>query len=303
VLSIGLDVGGTKTLAVALDDDREVVAQVRRATVRGPDGVLETLVAAATALADEIGEPLGALSAVGVGIPGVVDHRAGRVAHAVNLELREPLALGPALAHRLGLPVTVENDVNVAALGAAQLLGRADGDLALLSIGTGLGAGLVTGGRLRRGARGAAGEIGHVPVDPAGPLCACGQRGCLETLASGAALTAAWPVEGDVSSAAAVFAAAAHGDDLAARVRDVFAGHVAAGVRLLVLTCDVETVALGGGVSQVGPPLLDAVRAALRRQAGGSAFVTSLELPDRVALVPSDVPVGAIGAALAGMRR
>lgn len=303
MLSIGLDVGGTKTLAVALDSDCEVVAQVRRATVRGPDGVLETLVAAAAALVEELGQPLGTLSGVGVGIPGVVDHRAGRVAHAVNLGLREPLALGPALADRLGLPVTVENDVNAAALGAAQLLGRGDGDLALLSIGTGLGAGLVTGGRLRRGARGAAGEIGHVPVDPAGPLCPCGQRGCLETLASGAALTAAWPVEGDASSAAAVFAAAAHGDDRASRVRDVFAGHVAAGVRLLVLTCDVETVALGGGVSQVGAPLLEAVRAALHRQADGSAFVTSLELPERVALVPADVPVGAVGAALAGMRR
>ena len=302
MLTAGIDVGGTKTLAVALDD-RDVVGQVRLPTTLGPHGVVASVADAVGALAASLGQAVGAFAAVGVGVPGVVDHRDGRVAHAVNLAVREPLRLGPLLADRLDLPVSVENDVNAAALGAAHVLGVADGDLALLSIGTGLGAGIVTGGRLRRGARGAAGEIGHVPVDPQGPPCPCGQRGCLETLASGAALTAAWPVEGDASSAAAVFAAAAHGDVRAQQVCAAFGGHVAAGVRLLVLTCDVETVALGGGVSEVGLPLLDAVRAALRAQSTGSAFLSSLDLPARVALVPTDTPVGAVGAALAGMRR
>jgi glucokinase len=302
VLTAGVDVGGTKTLAVALDG-RDLVGQARITTTLGPDGVVASVADAVAALAGGLGITVDAFAAAGVGVPGVVDHRVGRVAHAVNLGVREPLRLGPLLADRLDLPVSVENDVNAAALGAAHVLGLADGDLALLSLGTGLGAGIVTGGRLRRGARGAAGEIGHVPVDPQGPRCPCGQRGCLETLASGAALTAAWPVEGNASAAAAVFAAAAHGDVRAREVCAAFGRHVAAGVRLLVLTCDVETVALGGGVSEVGAPLLDTVREALSVQSRGSAFLASLDLPARVALVPADRPVGAVGAALAGMRR
>ena len=96
------------------------------------------------------------------------------------------------LEARLGVPVAVENDVNVATLGAVALSGIRD--LVYLSIGTGLAAGLVLDGTLRRGATGAAGEIGHVPIDPLGAVCQCGQRGCLETVASGRALAEAWPV-------------------------------------------------------------------------------------------------------------
>jgi len=199
------------------------------------------------------------------------------------------------------VPVVVENDVNAAALGAAQVLGLGSTDLALLSIGTGLAAGLVTDGRLRRGARGAAGEIGHIPVDPAGPLCSCGQHGCLETLASGSAIAAAWPVADGGSPATALFAAAAGGDPRAVVVRDAFADAVAAAVRLLVLTCDVETVVLGGGVTDLGGELLDAVVAALGRQAAGSPFLAALQLPERVAIVPAGSAVAAIGAALVGI--
>ncbi len=103
----------------------------------------------------------------------------------------EWVPLRAELEARLGLPVAVENDVNVATLGAVALSGIRD--LVYLSIGTGLAAGLVLDGTLRRGATGAAGEIGHVPIDPLGALCQCGQRGCLETVASGRALAEAWP--------------------------------------------------------------------------------------------------------------
>ena len=90
-----------------------------------------------------------------------------------------------------GVPTLVENDVNAAAFGASMVMGCAD--LAYLSIGTGVAAGLIFDGRLRRGAHGVAGEIGHLPVDPGGPACECGQRGCLETVASGAAIARRWP--------------------------------------------------------------------------------------------------------------
>lgn len=301
-LAVGVDIGGSKVLAVALDARYQVSAQVRLRTGNGPHGVVESALEAVHRLAAAATVPVAALGVVGVGVPGLVRPGSGDVSHAVNLGLGDGgVSLGAELADRLGVPVAVENDVNAAALGAAHLLGLAGTDLAYLSIGTGLAAGLVTGGRVRRGARGAAGEIGHVPVDPAGPRCPCGQRGCLETLASGSAIAAAWPKSDGVAPASALFAAAAAGDPAAVAVRDTFAGHLAAAVRLLVLTCDVETVVLGGGVTEVGPALLDAVAAALRRQAAGSAFLAALGLAERVASVPAGSPCAAVGAALSAV--
>ena len=139
-------------------------------------------------------------SHIGIGIPGIVDRDRGTVAHAVNLGLGgEWFPLAGRLADRTGATVVVENDLNAATWGAHVLSG-AD-DLAYLALGTGLAAGFVLSGKLRRGVHGAAGEIGHVPVDPAGPLCSCGQRGCLELRASGSALSAAWPAQGNVPPA------------------------------------------------------------------------------------------------------
>ena len=301
-LAVGVDIGGSKVLAVAIDETGEVQGSHRLPSNGGAAGVVESAVEAVDRLAQHLGVPVSAFSVVGVGVPGLVQPHSGDVTHAVNLGVGAgTLSLGARLAERLGVPVVVENDVNAAALGAAKVLGLGDADLAFLSIGTGLAAGLVTEGRLRRGARGAAGEIGHIPVDPAGPLCPCGQRGCLETLASGSAIAAAWPVNDGLSPAAALFAAAAGGDARAVRVRDAFGDSVASAVRLLVLTCDVETVVLGGGVTDLGPALLDVVVAALHRQATVSPFLAALQLPDRVAIVPAGSAVAAIGAALAGI--
>ena len=195
---IGLDIGATKTLGVLVDADGRVLAQAREATEPGADGVIDT---AARVVADLGGE--GVASSVGVGIPGLVDHVGGEVQHAVNLGLNgDRLALRVLLEGRCALPVHVENDVNAATLGAVALSGIRD--LVYLSIGTGLAAGIAIDGILRRGATGAAGEIGHVPVDPAGALCQCGQRGCLETIASGSAISLAWP-SGDQPAAQALF--------------------------------------------------------------------------------------------------
>ena len=294
---IGLDIGASKTLGVRTDLHGVVVAQVRVPTRPGPDGVLSTAVEVVERLRVEDGP----LWPIGIGVPGIVDPDEGAVKHAVNLDLDGAwLPLRDHLESRLQHPVLVENDVNTAALGAAATL--EDGlpvDLAYLSIGTGLAAGLVLDGRLRRGVHGAAGEIGHVPVDPAGEVCQCGQRGCLETLASGSALDAAWP-RGGARTAESLFAAAAGGAPDAVAVRDRFAGAVASAVRLLVLTVDVEVVVLGGGVAAVGEPLRLAVADALRKQATDSSFLASLRLADRLRVVAQDRPVAAVGAALLG---
>jgi glucokinase len=293
---IGLDIGATKTLGVVVDERGAIRASVRRPTIAGADGVLATAAEVVEALRREVGEAAGV--PVGVGVPGLVDPRGGTVKHAVNLAVDgDWLPVGPLLAELIGVPVLVENDVNAATLGAVALSG-AD-DLVYLSIGTGLAAGLVLDGRLRRGEHGAAGEVGHVPVDPSGPLCSCGQRGCLETVASGSALAAAWP-SGDRPPAQALFAAAAAGDRDAVAIRDRFADGVAEAVRVLSLSVDPRTVVLGGGVAQLGEPLLTAVTAALRRQTADSPFLASLDLAGRVRVVPADHPVAAVGAALLG---
>jgi glucokinase len=294
-MRVGLDIGATKILGAVIDADGNIVAQSRHDTLPGPDGILST----ATTVLDRLGAALdgAAPSHIGIGIPGIVDRSRGTVSHAVNLGLDgQWFPLADRLADRTGATVVVENDLNAATWGAHVLSG-AD-DLAYLSLGTGLAAGFVLSGKLRRGAHGAAGEIGHVPVDPAGGLCSCGQRGCLELRASGSALSAAWPTQGEVPPAAALFAAAAEGNTEAVAARDRFAAGVADAIRMLGLAVDPAVIIIGGGVAHTGEPLLAAVTAALRSQAAASPFLAALGLADRLRLLPGQLPVGAIGAAL-----
>lgn len=354
-LVAGLDVGGTKTLAVAVDvaavdsalgragawgaddarrgadrhrdpgrrdtrvhadGDRDpavsgpadapagVVATVRRATgVGGSAPLLASTADALTSLAAAAGVDVDGFEAVGVGVPGLVDRRAGTVRHAVNLGLDDvPVPLGAHLGDLAGAPVVLDNDVNLAAVGAAVALG-CRGDLAYLSVGTGLAAGLLLDGRIRRGAHGAAGEIGHLPIDPHGPPCECGQRGCLEAVASGTAIAARWPVsDGQGTPAASLLAAAERGDPAAVAVLADVAGHLAGAVALLAQTVDPELIVLGGGVADAGPGLLAAVQDALRARAARSPVLAAIQLADRVALVPEGVPAGALGAAVVARR-
>jgi glucokinase len=310
LLLAGLDIGGTKTLAVAVSVpsaliatgpavvEGSIVATVRRAT-RGGGEVARSVADTLAELADAAGVPVDGFAAIGLGIPGLVDRDAGTVRHAVNLGLGdEPLALAEHLGDLARAPVAVDNDVNVAAVGAASALG-CPGDLAYLSVGTGVAAGFVLGGRIRRGAHGAAGEIGHLPVDSGGPLCECGQRGCLEAVASGTAIARRWP-SADVaaSPASALLAAAAAGDGVAAEVRDEVAGYLAGAVALIAQTVDPQIIVLGGGVAEAGAQLLDAVVDALHARAERSPMLAALDLAGRMALVPEGVPAGALGAAL-----
>lgn len=297
-LLVGLDIGATKILGVVARPDGEVLAQVRTGS---PAGGAEVVAAAAEVVARlraASGHQLDGV--VGVGIPGLVDAEHGTVRHAVNLGVDDGFPFSDRLGTATGLHVVLDNDANAAALGAATLLG--EDDLVYLSIGTGLAAATILDGVLRRGACHAAGEIGHIPVDPAGLACECGQVGCLETVASGSALAALWP-SADAPPAQALFDAAAAGDAKAVQVRDEFAAHLADAVRLVALTVDPEVVVLGGGVANVGERLRVAVAHALAEQATGSPFLASLDLAGRVRLVPRDVPVAALGAALLGSRR
>jgi len=296
-MRLGLDIGGTKIDAVALSEGAEVIARVRVATGFGPEAVAHNAETAARRAAEAAGA--GALESVGIGIPGVVDAGAGVVRHAVNLGL-EQLELGAILSARLEAPVRVENDVNAASLGAYHLLGLAS-SMAYLNLGTGLAAGFVNEGAPWRGARGTAGEIGHIPVDPDGVQCACGQIGCLETVASGGWVARKWGGDAEFP-VLELFDRADAGDERALALRAELIGGAASAVRILILTADVETVVIGGGISNFGDRLLDPLRARLDELARTSRFIDSLELSSRVRLAPQGSPLAAVGAALAGGR-
>ncbi|TCJ23336.1 ROK family protein [Microbacterium sp. PI-1] len=296
-MRVGLDVGGTKIDAVAVDATGEIIGRHRRPTGWGEEAVVESIVASVAALADEAGLPISRIGSVGIGIPGLVDAEAGRVVHAVNLGV-ESLDLADRAERALGVPFRVENDVKAAALGAAVLSG-VTGSMAYLNLGTGVAAGIVLDGRIWRGARGTAGEVGHISVDPHGRLCGCGQRGCVETFCGGGALAKAWGRPGALPIRD-IFDAADAGDPLASALRDDLYHGAAAAVRVLVLSADVETVIIGGGLTALGDRLENGVRAALHAGAEASPFMRSLRLDERIELLPAGSPAAAFGAALVG---
>ncbi|MEI3849370.1 MULTISPECIES: ROK family protein [unclassified Microbacterium] len=296
-MRLGLDVGGTKTDAVALTPDDAVAARVRIPTGWGKNAVVSTVLAAVDRLVEEGGFAASDVSSVGIGIPGLVDAEGGRVLHAVNLGVEE-LDLAAAVGAALGVAVAVENDVKAAALGAGALRGDAR-SMAYLNLGTGVAAGIVVDGRLWRGARGTAGEIGHLSVDPQGRVCGCGQRGCIETLCGGGAVAKAWGRPGALPIRD-VFDAAEQGDPLAQELREGIAYGTASAIRALVLGVDVDTVVIGGGITALGDRLRDDVVARLRQEAAVSPFLRSLRLDERMELLPSGSSAAAWGAALIG---
>ncbi|MFS0712740.1 ROK family protein [Microbacterium sp. 2P01SA-2] len=289
-LRIGVDVGGTKILAVSVDDDGGEIARLRRPTGWGGDAVADGV---AAVVADLAGAERDA--AVGVGVPGQILPGSGIVEHALNLGI-ERYDLAGAVAARLGIRPSIDNDVRYAAVGA-HALRPSGGSLAYLNLGTGIAAGIVDESGPRRGSRGAAGEIGHIPIDPGGPRCRCGQRGCIEAFSGGGAVAERWGGS-EALPVLAVFDAADAGDERAAGIRAGVVRGVEAAVRLLVLTTDVDVVVLGGGVAALADRLLVPVRTALVDSAAASPFLRSLRLDERVELVPRDAPVGALGAAV-----
>ena len=299
-MRIGLDVGGTKTDAVAVDAGGAIAGRVRLATGWGPEAVVRTILDAVETLTRDAGLDRSAVGSVGIGMPGQVEPGTARVVHAVNLGVAE-LDLAAAVGPPLGVPVRVENDVKAAALGAYVLHGGS-GTVAYLNLGTGIAAGIVREGALWRGARGTAGEVGHISVDPHGPLCRCGQFGCIEALAGGGSIAERWNRPGALP-VRDVFDAAEAGDPTALVLRSDLARGVAAAVRVLVLTADVDTVVLGGGVTALGARLMRLVSTELAESAAASPFMRSLRLEERVELLPPGSPAAALGAALIGGAR
>lgn len=303
---IGVDVGGTKTHAVAYDNQFKTLAEVVVPTTTGTASLVE---ASIVDVLDKIWSQLNgaAVTGVGIGIPGMVDTDRGVVRHAVNLGVGdEGMAIAARVSDSHHVRCWVDNDVNVAALGAYQVLRSsivAARDLAFISVGTGVAAGIILEDKVHRGRHGFAGEIGHLPADPSGPQCECGLTGCLEAVASGTAITRRWPTKGSTSPAADLIEAAGTGNPAAQQLVDEIGDHLGRAVHLLALTFDVDLFVLGGGVADIGEPLLRIIKDGLRRLERQSDVLRSLALSDRVILTPDDA-VSVIGAAsLTGLRR
>jgi glucokinase len=316
-LLVGVDVGGSKIAVLVVDVDDTVCARRHvPATWAEPDEAVAQIAAVIRATVADAGATLADVAAVGIGVPGRVDTTSGDVTFAVNLGWQH-LPLGRRLGEALGVPCVVENDVRAAAVGLHKAAPfRSTDDLVYLGIGTGISAGVVLDGQLHRGVRGLAGEIGHIVLDPDGSACACGLRGCFETIAGGAGIaraaltaihageatslaggdgTAAGPAS-DGPSAADIFAAAETGDPLARRLVDTAAAAIARMVHELVLAYDVELVVIGGGISRAGAPLLDRIRAGLERIAAPSAFAAELLSETDIRFAGPDHDIGTRGA-------
>ena len=309
--TIGIDVGGTKCLGVVLDAGGEVVIEHRVATPRNADALLDAVHSVATTLLSKAGS----VSGVGVGVPGLVDRR-GVLRFAPNLPGITELPVGPGTSQRLApIPVVVDNDATCAGWAeTVQGAARGCGNVLLATLGTGIGGGLVVEGRVIRGANGFAGEIGHVVVDPRGPLCPCGQRGCWERFASGSGLgwmgreaaqagrldAAVQRAGGDAEAVRGehVTAAAAAGDEQALDVMARFGWWVALGLANLSNILDPERIVVGGGMVEAGEVLLAPTRRSFAELVEGVAHrpeigIVAAALGERA---------GAVGAALLARR-
>jgi glucokinase len=330
-VALGVDIGGTKVLGIALDGADRVMAEARVPTPRGPargDRVGEDTRAGGAAVANAIAEVVELLDAevrnapgapddperpaIGVGAPGMVD-RVGRLRFAPNLPQGHGVDWKVLVGARLpGRAVVIENDANLAALAECRLgAARGFGHVVMVTLGTGIGGGVVIDGQVQLGANGFAGEIGHMVVDPAGPPCPCGRRGCWERYASGgglgllareAALAGRLPgvvalAGGDPESVRGenVTAAAVAGDLDARRVVEEVGWWVGFGLANLACVVDPECFVLGGGLVGAGDLLLEPARRAFAELVEGGAA------RPETAIVAADFGErsGAVGAALA----
>lgn len=292
-MRLGLDLGGTKIEGIILEPDGREIFRHRIATEqeKGYDAILDRLRQAYQTLVLEI---RGRDHTLGIGTPGAISHRTGLLKNSNTVCLNERLDV-PALQALLGHDFVIENDANCFALAEAQLGAGRGKDLVFgVIMGTGCGGGLVINGQVRTGLQKIAGEWGHMVIDPAGPLCYCGQRGCVETFISGGGLEKRYAEEfGEPLKLPEIAAAARRGEENAKAFMQTFLTHYGRAMANLINILDPDIVVLGGGVSNLDKLYTQGYEE-VRRQ----VFSDSLETPIvRHALGDS---AGVIGAALIG---
>jgi glucokinase len=302
--TVGLDIGGTKVLGVLLDASGTVIDEERKLS---PHAGVDALVATAIAIVEHLApEP----TPVGVGAAGMVSHD-GHVLYSPNLPTVVDAPLREALQNATQHPVIVDNDANVAARGEIAYGAAVGVQHALfVTLGTGIGGAMLLGGQLYRGAHGFGAEIGHMTVERGGPLCACGEYGHWEAIASGTALgrmarelvsqgggeniLAAAGNDRDAVAGVHVEQAAQSGDADAKALLARYADNVALGLAGLANILDPELIVVGGGLVELGPLLFDPLHDAFMRHVEGAAYRPAIPI------VPARLGerAGAVGAAV-----
>jgi len=280
VWTVGVDLGGTKVAMGLVDRQQRIVARERIAThpERGPQDLVMRMSACVGRLSKRL--PAGhLLGAVGVCSPGPVDSEQGLLIDPPNLHGLQHTPLRAMLNKALGLPVNLEHDAKAAAWGEHLYgAGRQDASMVYFVVGTGVGGAVIIDGAIYRGLANTAGEIGHVTLDPDGPLCGCGNRGCVETFLSGPfisrryhqALHGAWPEDEPAVDTAVVAQRAAEGEALARNVLSDAGRALGRAVATMAMVLDVELYVIGGSVAKAGDLLLASAREVLADHCYGS---------------------------------
>ena len=289
---IGIDLGGSK-IALGLVSPGDEIISRRRIDTNADDGVgkvTERIAAQVDSLKRDL--PEGAtITGVGIGTPGPVDHVSGELHTLVNLPGISNTPFRRILQEKLGLPVKLDHDAKVAALGEFHFgAGRGRDSMIYIVIGTGVGAAIIYEGRLIYGESNTAGESGHMTVDPDGHLCHCGSRGCLETYTSGPALAKHYATaSGEAVSGAEVTQRALEGDAVAVRTLKGAGRALGIAIASIAMTVNIEQFVIGGSVAGAGDLLLDPARESLKsysfESVAAKVRVTASSLGEEAALL------------------
>ncbi len=304
-LVIGLDLGGTNIKGILLDNCGNIYAKTDVATQAkdGPEAVVRRMTGMVSDLEEAAKKAGSKAIGIGVGIPGLPDQQSGLVVFAPNLGWKNVPIL-KLLTATVTLPVFLENDANVAALGEQWLgAGRGSANMVMITIGTGIGGGLILNGTLFNGASGSAGEIGHTVINPEGPLCSCGRRGCMETYTSATAMirmaqeaikqgNKTCLASKDKIEALDIVVAARDGDKIAAGIVNSAAYYLGVGAANIINLLSPDTIVIGGGVSGAGDILFKPLERSIRQWSLEAAY-------EAVKVVPAQLgnTAGCVGAA------
>jgi len=309
-MDIGIDLGGTNIAAAAIGEEMAILAResIPSAPSRGAEAVVGDMLALTARLIERC--PGNPLRSVGIGTPGQIDRRRGEIVYSPNIPFQNtPVA--PVFVQRFDVPVFIENDANTAALGELAAGGAMGySDAVLVTLGTGIGGGIILHGKIHTGVNGCGGEIGHTVIQYNGKPCGCGRKGCWEAYASVSALigqtreamaacrdSLMWRGIHDLTqvSGETTFEAAKKGDRAALKVVSDYVGYLACGVANLINIFQPEVLLVGGGISREGDFLLDPLREAVEKERYTKAGV---QTQIRAAVLGNDA--GLYGAAMLG---
>jgi glucokinase len=319
-LALGVDLGGSKILTAVVGAEGEIFSRDSCATpaAEGPEAVIKSILVSVDRALSQAGIAISDLDAIGVGAPGILNPERGVIFASPNLPGWQDVPLREIIERELGKKTLVMNDANAAALGELYFgAGRGVRNFICVTVGTGIGGGIIIEGKIYTGALGAAGEVGHMTIDTGGPLCQCGNTGCWETLASGTAIVreAKRRIEegvktsildqagGDMEKVTPkiIHAAARKGDNLAGELIAQTGYYLGVGLANLINIFNPELIVIGGGLSNIGDMLLTPAFKTAEMRAYKKVYQSVRFMPTK--LGQNSGVLGAAGFALREMKK